>query len=314
MGGAFIAVADDANAIFYNPAGMGLIQGKGIKIETIYQDFSWEIKGLSSYSHNFSERGINLCYAKSRIGIAYSWFRRGDRKLELDVYNYHGNIIGKFKWLYDENLVTLAYGKEIEDNIYMGMAGTYAHFDFDGDDIVKFFKSNENLSLDIGFLYKPLQKTALGLTIQNILSTKSDYPIVNDIDFTGAGEDQRLPINVNLGLSYKWNRVLISADLTNLFNETIESVEYKPGFHIGTEIRPRENLALRLGYAIEKTTLSSSSKYYTKHTSSFGLGYKIGSLKFNGAITLDNRGEKLEENSLVKGNTNVFLLKTEYAF
>jgi hypothetical protein len=224
IGGAFVAVADDANAIFYNPAGMGLIQGKGIEVETIYQDFSWVWKSFDpSVEHNFSELGISLRYTAPSIGIAYSWFRRGDRKDEIPICDYYDNILGKFKYLYNEDLVTIAYGKEIGDNIYMGMAGTYAHFDFDGD-LVKFFKSNENLSLDIGFLYKPLQETTLGLTIQNILSTKSTYPITTDISFACFNEKKRLPINLNLGLSYKWNKILVSADLTNLFSKTIELV------------------------------------------------------------------------------------------
>lgn len=310
MGDAFIAVVDDANAIFYNPAGMGLIQEKGVEVETIYQDFSWRLDGLDDL-HNFSEQGISLRYAAPRIGIAYSWLRRGDRKFEIPFYDYSGKIVGKYKWLYDENLVAIAYGKEVADNIYIGMAGTYAHFD------EEFTKSSENLSLDVGFLYRSLQKPTLGLTIQNILSTKSTYPFVKDISYS-IEKDQRLPINVNIGSSYQWNRVLISADLTNLFRETIGFVEYKPGFHIGAEIRPRESFALRLGYAEEKTTLlADSSKYYTKHIFSFGLGYKIGHLEFNGAMTFDNREEKLKENSSiegVEGNTYVFLLKTKYAF
>jgi len=56
MGGAFVAVADDANALYYNPAGLALIEGR--KVTSLYST----LMGAGSY--------FGAGYAQKNIGAA----------------------------------------------------------------------------------------------------------------------------------------------------------------------------------------------------------------------------------------------------
>ena len=334
MGGAFIAVADDENAIFYNPAGLGMIQKKNIRIGTVYQNFCWSQKipifiGWHIMEANFSEMGINIRYIISPFEIAYLW---EERVIDVNLKDITDNkILGEGKGLCNENAFTLGYGKELTKSIYIGICATYAHFEEDIESYIYnkkkieiFEKEDIGTISNIGFLYKPGQKVTLALTAHNTLSTESTCPVLGDVYWTFSKKDERLPTNINLGLSYRLKNILLAADVRNIFSEEIDvgsSYQHKTGFHLGSEICLKKNLALRCGYAMKKISFYvTNSQYYTKHTFSVGIGYKKKHIRFDSAITLDNRGGQLEKQAserfptTVEGITYVVLIGAKYIF
>jgi len=316
MGGAFIAVADDENAIFYNPAGLGMIQKKNIRIGTVYQNFCWSQKipiliGWHIMEANFSEMGINIRYIISPFEIAYLW---EERVIDVNLKDITDNkILGEGKGLCNENAFTLGYGKELTKSIYIGICATYAHFEEDIESYMyeyvhgtpykqrfETFDKKDIISIsNIGFLYKLGQKVTLALTAHNIFSTKSTYPVLDDVYWIFSEKDERLLTNINLGFSYRLKNILVVADARNIFSEEIDvgsSYQHKTGFHLGSEICLKKNLALRCGYAVKKISFYvTNSQYYTKHTFSVGIGYKKKHIGFDTAITFDYRRNQMEK-------------------
>ena len=97
MGKAFIAVADDANSVFFNPAGLGTVQGWGIT--SMYTSLLSEItfQTISMY-HSSSMEAIGFGYAGANLsGNIYTSYRDPitNRIVPLDVVaaGYTSNVM-----------------------------------------------------------------------------------------------------------------------------------------------------------------------------------------------------------------------------
>ena len=93
MGGAFVAVADDANAIYYNPAGLAYMEGRNIT--SLYSS----LLGAGNY--------LGAGYAQKNLGLGVVGLM--STVTERDEY---GNPIGSFG--YRESAVMGAYARSLD--------------------------------------------------------------------------------------------------------------------------------------------------------------------------------------------------------
>jgi hypothetical protein len=181
MGKSFIAVANDASAVYWNPA--GLTQVEKDEITTMYADLY--NMGLVSYqSICFAHPGI----AGGSMGLGYLRTSTTEKVTFLD---------------FQENTFLLSYAISPIRYFSVGVSLKYFLADFD--------TKGSGAGIDTGILFNYGNRISVAVMVQNV-----DQP---KIQFQTGGSDC-LPSNLKAGLAFMpvqgW---VISSDLVNIIDD-----------------------------------------------------------------------------------------------
>jgi hypothetical protein len=219
MGGSFAAIADDATAAYWNPAGMTQIEGT--QISSMYVDrFSL---GVLYQFLNFVRGGRNsVGIGLLRLSVNDIPYVTGRDRLG------HPIIEGTVK--HSDNAVLISYGLRLIKQISIGVTvkGLYREM-LDNRAV--------GLSVDGGALIRPIRFLSLGVNVQNI----GDGYLFWD---TEEHTEDRIPMNVKAGaaLHLKDNKLIITGDVDRIWDED------EIYLHLGAEYWViRRVLALRCG-------------------------------------------------------------------
>jgi hypothetical protein len=244
MGRAFVAVADDANAMWWNPGAMAFSKGHDASfmytklVPDLADDVYFSYLSYVQHVEGWGGLGASMGY------LSYG------KSLATDG---SGNPLGEFtSW---EGALSVGYGTEVMSNMGFGVGLKVVHVDLAP---AKFTQENKNgagttFAADLGTLYKipslpgvRNMPAALGMVIQN-LGPKISYIDVDQADPLGR--------NVKLGFAvYPYSsevfRTLITADVNRslLPKSQWEDLVYD----VGSEVEFNRLIALRLGYIYDK--------------------------------------------------------------
>jgi hypothetical protein len=187
MSNAYVAISDDANGVFYNPAAISFAPMSGsIGMSKLYnQDFS-EIK-TGSFVYPLPKK-------LGTLGIGVTSF---DIDFEDAV-------------LMAENQYTLAHGfslmEDIHSSVNIGWSANIYNLTMDG------FKDDTAYGLTLGGLATLHQRTKFGFAVTNINQPK-----------VGVNNQHSLPRKLCLGLSYvPYDQVITSIEMKKDFAEDTE--------------------------------------------------------------------------------------------
>ena len=215
MGEAFVAVADDANTIYWNPARLINISQPEITAmhNEWFENIRYEFLGYVQPTRKYGNFGI---------GFILLHMGKITRAKEDEQGLYAGKA-GTFS-VSDKSFI-LAYGRKITDDISSGISLKIIQ-QINAD--VK----GAGIAFDLGCLYKmPVDNLMAGLNIQNI------GPAIK----MGV-ERFALPLNIKLGFSYKIRQSsLLTIDLN-------QSIDNYLNIGLGSEYWIKNIFALRLGY------------------------------------------------------------------
>jgi len=162
------------------------------------------------------------------------------------------------------------------DIIYLSfyIEQTYEHLKFD------------KIRAKFGVIYSPLKNLSLGLTY--LPGTKETITI-NYSSGTIIYGPIVFPLKIGAGLCYKLNSIPISFSADYNYSNTSEVEHFvdRHDIHLGLEYDLNDNLKLRTGfftqrdYRNEETQENSGMNNFTQIFNTFGLSYKISSLKLN---------------------------------
>jgi opacity protein-like surface antigen len=208
MGEAGVALADDAAAAFWNPAGLAFQQGSELSISHA----NW----LPAFG--LSDLFIDYLVYRKDVPDLHGTISASITYLNLGEFNRTENdptVIETFKGY--EFAVTAGYATKLSEELGLGLNGRFIH-----SRLAPFGTAEEKgqgissgFSFDVGLLYKPRTMTIpftsldmggrfnLGLNISNI------GPALTYIDKAQADP---LPTNFRLGFAYK----VIDSDYNNL--------------------------------------------------------------------------------------------------
>lgn len=235
MGGAFTAISDDANALFWNPG--GLTQISTPLVTSTYRNYVAGIKGgYLAYARPHSET-VSLA-----AGISYLDYgtiqKRGVNNEDLGTFHPAALV------------PTLGLGLVLNEDIAVGLGlkGIYETI----DTLVSY-----GAALDLGATYQPeVEGLKLGATVQNLgLQVKS----FNE-------EKESLPLTVKLGASYR------PVEVVTLGLDIVKPIDNEFNFRLGSEWRPIEIFALRAGYYSMGSDLKTGEEGDVLGGFSFGLG------------------------------------------
>lgn len=248
MGGAFVAVADDATAGFRNPAGLIQIQmrtfGASYRKMTLDRRLSY-----IAYCQPIREEAT-ISIGWTNVGVSDVKGRNENGEITEEIKNY-------------ENAVELFFGRKILNELSVGLRIGYVQYNL------------ANISAyGVGFGFsafgKPIQKLRLGAAVENLGMryswTSGDY--WKKFDLLGSSSKDEFPINLRAGASYLLleDRILLSTE--------IEKNEKQTGrIHFGLEGWILESLAVRGGYDRGSLTLGMGLRQKMGESTILGFDY-----------------------------------------
>jgi hypothetical protein len=219
MGSAYAGLADDATALYWNPAGLAQLRSTEIEVyhnesfESIRNDFLGYARPLRE---GVFAAGVSGLYTPKDI-------ERRSGLNEADPYEPLSPIEGYFQ-AYDI-AAHAAYGRWLRNDLAAGAGVKFIQQTIDTE-------SGIAAAADLGLLYRrPGSPLSLGCAVQNIGTP------IKFID-----KSYPLPLNFRLGAACRWNgRLVTTLDL----NKPIDNFLF---IGAGTEYTPIDFLSVRVGY------------------------------------------------------------------
>jgi hypothetical protein len=213
MGGAFVGLADDATAIYWNPAGLASVSSTELSFMHLawLQDVYYEYFAVAQPIKKWAVFGWSISYL--HMG-------------QLKGRDEDGQPTSDFTA--SDMAITFALGRKITDNLLLG--GSIKNIEEKLED-----RNAYGLAFDFGCLYlTPVENLFLGGVVQNW---------GGDIAF--VEESFGLPTVFKLGASY---RHIVAGNPINLAFDVYSPNDNKTRLHSGMEYIYRNTLAGRIGY------------------------------------------------------------------
>jgi len=266
MGKAFVSIADDATACYWNPAGLHKLDRgdatalyAGLWYDTSYQYISGAYP--TPKGGTFGISGVRLHTG----GI--------DKR---DIYNVSEGTTE------DSQIAAgFSYGRMFLEKIALGSTFKYASHTLDGD-------TDMRCVLDAGAQYRLMDKLDTGAVIQNILQLRF-----------GENRQPEWPVILRLGASYRLlnGRMLAALDLERIMKKRTGII-----YHAGIEYELLEFIKIRLGVDnFEEGTLGLGFNYrgmrldyaFAGHT--LGNSHRVSASTYFGQSILERRTARARE-------------------
>ncbi len=190
MGGAFSSIADDASAMFWNPAGMSWIG---------HQEFGGSYANLFQSNIKDNHMAFVLPLAP-RQAAGFDWYHSGFDDTELG---------------FSENRLDLSYSARWRSLISIGGSVKYLNrsTSLDGSTV----RRGSGGGADLGVIVNPLPALRLGLVAQDLTNTSLNYS-------DGGGSATVYPRNVRAGASYAFRKLgTVAMDLDDSWHVGVEA-------------------------------------------------------------------------------------------
>jgi hypothetical protein len=229
MGRAFVAVAEDGDTIFVNPAGLGTIAGP--KFSSMRTSLLGEI--------NYLVVGGAYPLGPGAIGVGLVNSSSGD----ITLTGATGSLEGTGEWW--DNVAVVSYGLQV-NNLSLGAGLKYFNSGGQGSTVIS-NGGGTGFDLDLGLLYPANDLITIGANLQNILPASMGGKIVRP-----NGVSDGIPARGKLGTKLallrddgiiKTGRRLFG----NMDYDCLLSGYQSGAVHLGLEFWPTANLALRAG-------------------------------------------------------------------
>lgn len=251
LGGAFNALADDASTIFFNPAGLCLLERTALT--STFAQPSTDIT-LTALGGGFPD------FAGGSIGLGYRNLTTANITLSSETFSYN------------EGDISVSYCRKILPNLSLGGNFRFLYRALSKD--IPSFKglNGSGLWLDTGLLCQINPWLRGGLSLRNLGA---------QINYQG-GNRETVQLNVTGGLAGKlWGKnswsgltdrgeLVLSGDLNKGAEEPL------PQLHLGIEWHPLPLFALRVG--LEQTSKNTQANY---NNFTFGFGFVYSGVAFD---------------------------------
>ena len=284
MGEAFVAIADDANATYYNPAALADDKTRHMST-TFYKPVpslaSDIFTSFGAYTQPFGgvgNLGFSLTYAS--LGTQHRTDQQGQ---DLGEFTSFGLALG------------VSYGTYVTKAISLGVTMKLGHEKLasQGAGIEKGKGAGTSFAGDVGFMWKTTDKLTVAWVLRNVGP---------NITFIDADQADPLPQNLTVGFAYK---ILESGNSSVLFTtdvykpladegffsfvtgwsdsppgEEFKDIDYHAGAEWNYNLSEDSAFALRAGYSHDEDGKRKSP--------TFGLGLKYNWASFDLSYFADN--------------------------
>jgi len=242
MGGAFVATANDASAMYWNPAGLGRLKA----VEILFVHTRW----LAEMSYEYAGFTIPLGTAGT-IGANFTLLDAGEMKVRTLDYQEGTGVNFEARDL----AIGLAYGFNITERFGLGVNLKYISQKI-------WHEEAQSIAIDIGTIYDTaLEGLRIGAALSNfgadMKMTGDDLLVYYDQDPTRTGDNDRvfasketntwpLPLNFQLGVAM--DLINNQTHLVTLAVDAIHPIDNTESINLGLEYGFKGGFFLRAGY------------------------------------------------------------------
>ncbi len=243
MGEAFVGVADDVTAIYWNAAGLSQLSRNQICLmHTAWlQDVNYEYAAYALPINGFGSLGLDIIYLNA--GSIY--------KTTEDSFGQY--VLTTDKASASDYRISLAYAKKLSD--FLGQDSPVSdlsvgiNLNVIGEQIYN--DSGGGFAVNLGALYYPRYETySLGMTLENI-GMSTNRPEMPSIIKFGFGYRFALE-NAMLPFTEEGKFTFIENNATGVFDVIYDIIAQTARVHLGAEkyweLNKYHNVCLRLGY------------------------------------------------------------------
>lgn len=249
MGKAYVALAEDGDGIFVNPAGLGNV--KQAKLTSMYSNFMDE----TSY---ILIGGAYPSTSDSAFGAGAVLVNTGG----IALYDVNGASQGSASW--NNGVIFLSYGRRIpEAKLKVGGNLKYYYQGGTGSTAIS-DASTSGFGFDVGAIYDVRPDFSLGISLQNPFSVK--------MESAGSVENTILS---TAKLGAKLTLIPVENQKLNLLTDFDIIKNRQTAFHFGAEWFPVKNIAIRAGFDQDP----APDEVVTNLT--LGLGLNFSGMQFN---------------------------------
>lgn len=299
MGESFVSVADDANATYWNPAGMAFQDRMSISL--MYAKWLPQLADDLHYNYASAVKPIN---GLGTAGLAVTFISLGE---QIITGENDPTELGRFSSY--ELAVAGSFGTKLGANNAAGVALKFIYSNLSPKLDNTSQKGDGNataFALDLSYMHKNLlvDYLNLGVNLTNL------GPKITYVD---AAQADPLPTNLRIGLSYQlvrqeFNRLTLATEVNRLliaFDDEGKALNVIPGifkafsdedskaelrhfiYNVGAEYWYNNFVALRTGYHYDQ---DGRAKYV-----SFGAGLKYSSLNLDFGYISAGEGHPLSD-------------------
>jgi hypothetical protein len=261
MGSAFVAVADDVTAGYWNPAGVADVRARAVQLmhsETFGDVVNYD---TGAYVHPLDGRGaIALTIVRLAVDdIPFTDFEQDEDRIYYDS--------SKITWKSDsEAAMLVTYARKVSDRLRVG-----GNLKMVRKSIASY--TCYGLGFDLGTKFDLFPGTTLGANIQDATTTFLAWD---------TGERERILPTAKLGVAQKWRlpsmdgTLTLAADADVRFENRLLADEYHAGrvtadTHYGAEFVYRDLVGIRAGFAMSQLTAGAGV-----HLGGFTVDYAFG--------------------------------------
>jgi hypothetical protein len=298
MGETGVAIADDINAVFWNPGGLGFLDyfkkaneyddGGNVNYRQVALSFSpWLPQFNADLFYSYGTYAQRVDAIDGTIAVNFTFMNLGEFQQTYD------NGQPGIKFNSDEFALGVTYGTIIAPDLGFGFQLKYIRSKLTPSDLQNNAAgSGVSIAFDLGVLWKPQNLDVFGLDLENNLSLGLNLQNVGP-KMTYVKEADPLPTNLKLGAAYKvysdefseikfavdMNKLLVKRDQfgSDPLPKSLATAWNNPGaaWSLGMEYEYQKMVALRAGYFTEPAQLGNRQYW------NFGAGIKYEIFKLN---------------------------------
>ena len=198
MGGAYVAAADDGNAVLWNAAGLAQLNRQEIIAMFAALYVGLEARLYNQKTDRLGYHFVGYVYPSELGSFALSW-----STFQSQVY--------------DESTFCLSYGRRLKPYLYVGLNLKRPVWKIGWNEYTKLDKdipndgtSKAGVTLDLSTLYKATDRFSMGFSAENLLPAD-----------VGLNTKENIPINLRGGIAYRMDNPADSGmKLLSLFDVT----------------------------------------------------------------------------------------------
>lgn len=234
MGKAVTSIPMGAASFYWNPAGVGLIEGT--EITSMFSQPYNEVDDLQYHTAGFAHRGSDMHFGYGLSGI---YFDAGKLREATAAGALTGNTFGSREGaLYFTTGAGFGAGDDGRKRGAIGM-----NFKAVRGELASY--TSTGYGADIGFMFLPAEWARMGVMIENLVAPAFQFGRLHSLGDTSPVLDEKFPLRIRGGMSFDpFNWMTLAAD--------VENEEGEMAWRLGTEIRLFSKvLGLRGGYTTD---------------------------------------------------------------
>ena len=251
MGSAFVAISDDATAVYWNPAGLARLPRRETQVQHAEQFGGTVNHDVFTLAAPASIGGLGIGLLRLGVdGILLTALEDPSRPLGPDNRPVVSRVVGT-----SDYSLYLSYGRLIRPDLSIGASLKLIWRNLSAG-------NGSGYGIDLGLHYTPGAGFSCGLAVRNLTRTRIAFD---------SGAADRIPPSLLLGVAYTRSLPAIDSRLTwsvsTHIGEEKSGLEDVEGIQAGVEYRFKDLLAFRTGAEGDHLTAGAGLRLYRR----FGL-------------------------------------------